>query len=50
MSLTERLQQIDPGLGVRVVGAKVTRHGARVTDVKTLTRGADMAGSWRRDL
>jgi hypothetical protein len=30
-----------------VVGAKVTRHGTRVTDANTLTRGADVAGSWR---
>jgi hypothetical protein len=48
--LTERFQKIDPYLGAIVVGAKVTRHGARVTGAKTLTRGADVAGSWRRDL
>jgi hypothetical protein len=50
MLLAERFQKIDPYLGVMVVGAKVTRHGARVTGVKTLTRGVDVAGSWRRDL
>jgi hypothetical protein len=33
-----------------VVGVKVTRHGARVTGAKTLTRGADVAESWCRDL
>jgi hypothetical protein len=46
----ERFQKIDPYLGVMIVDAKVTRHGARVTGAKTLTRGADVAGSWRRDL
>jgi hypothetical protein len=50
MSLTERFQKIDPYLDVMVVGVKVTRHGARVTGAKTLTRGTDVAGSWRRDL
>jgi hypothetical protein len=50
MSLVERFQKIDLYLGAMVIGAKVTRHGARVTDAKTLTRGADVAGSWRRDL
>jgi hypothetical protein len=42
MPLTKRFQKMDPGLGVMVVGAKVTRHGARVTGTKTLTRGADV--------
>jgi hypothetical protein len=50
MSLTERFQKIDSYLVAMVVGAKVTRYGARVTGAKTLTHGADVAGSWRRDL
>jgi hypothetical protein len=33
-----------------VVGAKVTRLDAIVTGAKTLTRVADVARSWRRDL
>jgi hypothetical protein len=50
MSLAGRFKKINSYLGVMVVGAKVTRHGARVTGAKTLTRGADVAGSWCRDL
>jgi hypothetical protein len=50
MPLAERFKKIDPYLGAMVVGAKITRHGARVTGVKTLTRGANVAGSCRRDL
>jgi hypothetical protein len=50
MPMTERFQKIDPYLSDMVVGAKVTRHGAMVTGAKTLTRVADVAGSWCRDL
>jgi hypothetical protein len=50
MPLAERFQKIDLYLDAIVVGAKVTWHGARVTGAKTLTRGTDVAGSWRRDL
>jgi hypothetical protein len=45
MLLAEFFLKIDPYLSVMVVGAKVTRHGA-----KTLTHDADVAGSWRHDL
>jgi hypothetical protein len=36
MSLTERFQKIDPYLGAMVIGAKVTRHGARITESPSL--------------